>query len=109
MDCHTTATRPLRAAGGDKNEMTMTIFETILTILGSNVVVAVFGYITGVRKSKAETDNTILAGLEQSISIYRDIITDLKTEIESLSRKIQELEAKVEQLHNENKKLKSNL
>lgn len=87
----------------------MTTFDTILTILGSNVVVAALGYFQGIRKSKAETDNTILAGLEQSVSIYRDIIIDLKGEIESLSRKIQELEDKVEKLHNENKKLKSNL
>lgn len=83
--------------------------ETLLTILGSNLVVAFFSYLTGKRRSNAETDNTILAGLEQSVSIYRDIIIDLKGEIESLSRKIQELEDKVEKLHKENKQLKSNL
>jgi len=83
--------------------------ETLITLLGSNVVVAIFSYLTGRRKSNAETDNTILAGLEQSVLIYRDIIIDLKGEIESLSKKIQELEDKVEKLHQENKKLKSNL
>lgn len=87
----------------------MNTIDTILTILGSNVVVAVLSYFQGIKKSKAETDNTILAGLEQSVSIYRDIIIDLKGEIEALSRKIQELEDKVEKLHKENKQLKSNL
>ena len=87
----------------------MNTIDTILTILGSNVVVAVLSYFQGIKKSKAETDNTILAGLEQSVSIYRDIIIDLKGEIEALSKKIQELEDKVEKLHKENKQLKSNL
>lgn len=86
----------------------MTI-ETILTILGSNVFVAFFSYLTGKRKSDVETDNTILAGLEQSVAIYRDIIMDLKREIESLNGKIQHLEQKIEELYQENKRLKTNL
>lgn len=86
----------------------MTI-ETLFTILGSNVIVAIFSYFTGKRKTEVETDNTILAGLEQSVSIYRDIIEDLRKEISTLSEKIVMLERKVEELHNENKKLKSNL
>lgn len=83
--------------------------ETLLTLLGSNVVVAVFSYFTGKRKSDVETDNTILAGLEQSVSIYRDIIEDLRVQIEKLNDKILQLETKIDELHNENKKLKANL
>ena len=86
----------------------MTI-ETILTILSSNIVVAIFGYLTGKRKHDVETDNTILSGLEQSVSIYRDIIEDLKIEIHELNRKVQKLEDKIDELHKENKRLKSNL
>ena len=83
--------------------------ETILTILGSNVVVGIFSYFTGKRRIDVETDNTILAGLEQSVSIYRDIIEDLRVQIEKLNNKIQHLETKIDELHKENKKLKSNL
>lgn len=84
-------------------------FETLISILGSNLVVAVFSYISGRRKSSAETDNTILAGLEHSVNIYREIIIDLKKEIEGLNKKVQELEIKIDELHNENKKLKAGL
>lgn len=83
--------------------------ETLLTILGSNVFVAVFSYLTGKRKSDVETDNTILAGLEQSVSIYRDIIEDLREQIERLNIKIEQLETKIDELHNENKILKAGL
>jgi len=83
--------------------------DTLLTILGSNIVIAVFSYFTGKRRSDVETDNTILAGLEQSVAIYRDIIEDLRKEIEKLNLKIGELEAKIDELHQENKKLKAGL
>jgi peptidoglycan hydrolase CwlO-like protein len=86
----------------------MTI-ETILTILGSNVVVAFFGYLTGLRKTKAETDNQVLLNLELSINLYKEVIDDLRTEVGQLKRRIQELEEKIDELHAENKKLKSNL
>lgn len=76
-------------------------------ILGSNVVIAIFSYITGKRKSDVETDNTILAGLEQSVSIYREIIEDLRSEIQKLNQKITHLESRVEELHQENKRLKT--
>jgi peptidoglycan hydrolase CwlO-like protein len=83
--------------------------ETLLTLLGSNLIVAVFSYFTGKRKTDVETDNTILAGLEQSVSIYRDIIEDLRKEIEKLNQKINDLETKIDELHKENKMLKTNL
>lgn len=83
--------------------------ETIITILGSNVFVAFFSYLTGKRKSDVETDNTILAGLEQSVSIYRDIIEDLRAEITKLNDKIEHLEQKIEELYQENKRLKTNI
>lgn len=83
--------------------------ETILTILGSNVVVAVFSYFTGKRKSDVQTDNEVLIGLQHSVNIYRDIIEDLRREIEKLNTKIQDLETKIDELHAENKMLKTNL
>lgn len=80
--------------------------ETLLTILGSNVVVAVFSYFSGKRKTDADTDNSILKNLEISINIYQEIISDLKIEIQNLNLKIQDLEDKIDELHEENKKLK---
>jgi peptidoglycan hydrolase CwlO-like protein len=80
--------------------------ETLFTILGSNVVVAVFSYFSGKRKTDADTDNSILKNLEISINIYQEIISDLKIEIQNLNVKIQDLEEKIDELHEENKKLK---
>ena len=81
--------------------------ETILTILGSNVITSIASYFAGKRKTKAETDNLILSNLEKSILLYSQIITDLRSEIELLNVKVQELELKIDELHLENKKLKS--
>lgn len=83
--------------------------ETILTILGSNVVVAIFGFLSGKRKSSAETDNIVLKNLETSILLYKGIIDDLREEILTLNIKVQSLEQKIDELHEENKRLKANL
>lgn len=86
----------------------MTI-ENILTILGSGTITGLIGYFTGKRKNNVETDNLVLQNLELSISIYSEIISDLKVEIQELNRKVQELEQKIDELHEENKRLKSSL
>jgi peptidoglycan hydrolase CwlO-like protein len=83
--------------------------QTLLTILGSNVMVAIFSYFSGKRKTDVETDNIVLKNLENSVLIYSQIIDQLKTEIESLNKKIQQLESKIDELHEENKRLKSSL
>jgi peptidoglycan hydrolase CwlO-like protein len=75
----------------------------------TNAVTAITAWFFGKRKSNAETDNLVLKNLELSINLYREVITDLKNEIESLNIKVQELEGKVDRLYNENKKLKSSL
>jgi transcription initiation factor IIF auxiliary subunit len=81
--------------------------ETVLTILGSNVITSIASFFAGKRKTKAETDNLILLNLEKSILLYSQIINDLRSEIELLNIKVQELETKIDELHLENKKLKS--
>lgn len=80
-----------------------------LILLISNALTGVFAWMVGKRKANAETDNQVLKNLELSIGLYREIINDLKNEIESLNQKIQELEGKVDKLYEENKKLKSSL
>ena len=83
--------------------------DNLLTILSSNVVVAIVSFLTGRRRSNAEADNQVLRNLEISVNLYKEIIDDLKSEIEGLNRKIQELEQKIDELHDENKKLRTNI
>jgi prefoldin subunit 5 len=59
------------------------------------------------RKQQVDVENQVLRNLELSINLYRDIIEDLKKEIESLNIKVQQLEQKIDELHKENKILKS--
>jgi peptidoglycan hydrolase CwlO-like protein len=82
--------------------------DTIILLI-SNALTGVAAWMVGRRKTNAETDNVVLRNLELSIGLYREIINDLKNEIESLNQKIQELESKVDKLYDENKKLKSSL
>lgn len=77
--------------------------------MGSGTVTAIVGYFTGKRRANAETDNQVLRNLEMSVNLYKEIIDDLKAEIEGLNIRIQELEKKITELHEENKRLKSNL
>ncbi len=80
--------------------------STEIILLISNVLTGIAGFFVGKRRSDAETDNQVLRNLELSISLYKNIIDDLKEEIHSLNLKIQDLEKKVEELYKENKQLK---
>ena len=83
--------------------------DTILAIFGSSSVTGLIGYFSGRKRANAETDNQVLRNLELSIGLYKEIIDDLKKEIEGLHIKIQDLERKIDELHEENKRLKSSL
>ena len=80
--------------------------STEILLLLSNILTGVASFFVGRRRSNAETDNQVLRNLELSIGLYKNIIDDLKTEIQGLNIKIQDLETKVEKLMDENKKLK---
>jgi cell division protein FtsB len=79
--------------------------DTILLFL-SNTITAISAWFIGKRKTNAETDNLVLSNLEKSMSIYQDLIKNLKDEIHELNTKIQDLELKVDMLMEENRKLK---
>jgi TolA-binding protein len=79
---------------------------TEVLLLISNSLTAIASFFVGRRRSNAETDNQVLRNLELSISLYKNIIDDLKEEIHSLNIKIQDLEKKVEMLMDENRNLK---
>ena len=80
--------------------------STEILLLISNSLTAIASFFVGRRRSNAETDNQVLRNLELSISLYKNIIDDLKEEIHSLNIKIQDLEKKVEMLMDENRNLK---
>lgn len=80
--------------------------STELLLLISNGLTAIAGWAVGRRRSNAETDNQVLRNLELSISLYKNIIDDLKQEIHELNIKVQDLQKKVEELSIENKQLK---
>ena len=82
--------------------------ETLLLFL-SNAVTGIAAWYVGKRKTNAETDNLVLSNLEKSMSIYQDLITNLREEIHQLNNKIQDLESKVDMLMEENRQLKKKL
>jgi peptidoglycan hydrolase CwlO-like protein len=79
--------------------------DTILLFL-SNAITGIAAWFVGKRKTNAETDNLVLSNLEKSMSIYQELIKNLKDEIHELNTKIQDLELKVDMLMEENRKLK---
>jgi peptidoglycan hydrolase CwlO-like protein len=78
-----------------------------LILILSNALTGVAAFFVGKRRTNAETDSVVLKNLELSVNLYAQIISDLKTEIESLNIKIQELEQKIDVLHTENRKLRT--
>lgn len=85
------------------------IMNNELLLILSNGLTGIFAWFIGRKRQQADTDNQVLKNLELAVSLYKDIIDDLKEEISTLNLKIQELEKKIDELHNENKLLKSNL
>ena len=82
--------------------------ETIILLI-SNALTASAAWFVGRKRQQVEVENQILKNLELSVDLYRQIILDLKKEIESLNIKVQELETKIDRLHQENNMLKSKL
>ena len=80
--------------------------ETTILLI-SNALTGIAGWFVGKRRVTAETDNQVLKNLELAISLYKNIIDDLKQEIHELNLKVDTLEKKVDELHAENKRLKS--
>lgn len=80
-----------------------------IILLLSNTLTAVAAWFVGKRKQQADTDNQVLKNLELAVSLYKNIIDDLKKEIHDLNLKVQDLEKKIDELHAENKRLKGHL
>ena len=56
--------------------------NTEIILIISNILTGIAGFFVGKRRSDAETDNQVLRNLELSIGLYKNIIDDLKEEIQ---------------------------
>jgi len=82
--------------------------NTLFTVI-SSAITGVVTFFLGARKQKLENESSALTNIEQSISVYKLLIDDLKSQIKELLVKVDELEAKVDSLTQENHELKEML
>lgn len=80
------------------------VLTTILTALSS-----VAGYFYGRRKNEAETDKLVLENVKDILTIYSDVIDDLKNEVKGLRDKILEYEELIGKLTREVNTLRSDM
>lgn len=80
--------------------------DTLLTTFIVSTVTGIVTFFYGIKKQKNDNKKGELENISLSIEIYQTIITDLKNEIESMSKKIDKLENSVEELMLENSELK---
>lgn len=83
--------------------------DTLLTTFIVSTVTGIVTFFYGIKKQKNDNKKGELENISLSIEIYQTIITDLKNEIESMSKKIDKLENSVEELMLENSELKKML
>lgn len=80
------------------------VLTTILTALSS-----VAGYFYGRRRNEAETDKLVLENVKEILTIYSDVIDDLKNEVKELRDKILEYEELIGKLTREVNTLRSDM
>jgi peptidoglycan hydrolase CwlO-like protein len=83
--------------------------DTLLTTFIVSTITGIVTFFYGIKKQKNDNKKGELENISLSIEIYQTIITDLKNEIESMSKKIDKLENSVEELMLENSELKKML
>ena len=80
-----------------------------MEVLGTLIITSVSSiltYLLGRNRSRKEVENLTLVNLEKSVEIYRTILADMETQIQTLNSKIDELENKIDGLVKENHELK---
>jgi predicted RNase H-like nuclease (RuvC/YqgF family) len=80
------------------------VITAILTALSS-----VAGYFYGRRRNEAETDKLVLENVKDILTIYSDVIDDLKEEVKQLRDKIFEYEELIGKLTREVNTLRSDM
>jgi peptidoglycan hydrolase CwlO-like protein len=80
--------------------------SNLIVLFISNLVTGLISFFISKKISEGQRGNQSLNNLELSVSLFREIIEDLKKEIEGLNIKVQQLEDKIDDLSKENNKLK---
>jgi archaellum component FlaC len=87
--------------------MNWEVFTSVVTSIGTGLI----GFFAGKKRSEKEIEQLSLANIEQALSIYKDMIDDMKirfdSEIESLKKKLQEYQLHIETLETKIKTLTS--
>lgn len=86
--------------------MDSSTIAAIITSIGTGLV----GFIAGKKRSDAEVEAISLKNVEQALTIYKDMLNDMKVrydqEIESLKTKLKSYETHITNLENQIKQLK---
>lgn len=86
--------------------MDSSTIAAIITSIGTGLV----GFIAGKKRSDAEVEAISLKNVEQALTIYKDMLNDMKVrydqEIESLKTKLKSYENHITNLENQIKQLK---
>jgi archaellum component FlaC len=87
--------------------MNWEIVSSILAPIGTGLI----GFFAGKKRSDKEIEQLSLANVEQALSIYKDMLDDMKVrydaEIESLKKKLNEYQSHIETLESKIKTLTS--
>lgn len=86
--------------------MDSSTIAAIVTSIGTGLV----GFLAGKKRSDAEVEAISLKNVEQALTIYKDMLNDMKVrydqEIESLKTKLKSYETHITNLENQIKQLK---
>lgn len=86
--------------------MDSSTIAAIVTSIGTGLV----GFLAGKKRSDAEVEAISLKNVEQALTIYKDMLNDMKVrydqEIESLKTKLKSYESHITNLENQIKQLK---
>lgn len=87
--------------------MDLSLIASIVTSLGTGLI----GFLAGKKRSDKEIEQLSLANVEQALSIYKDMLDDMKVrydqEIESLKKKLSEYQSHIAALEDKIKVLSS--
>jgi hypothetical protein len=87
--------------------MDSSTIAAIITSIGTGLI----GFIAGKKRSDAEVEAISLKNIEQALTIYKDMLNDMKSrydqEIESLKSKLKSYEIHITNLESQIKQLKN--
>ena len=87
----------------------MTMQGLIALLLSSGAISGALGWILGRKRKEVELEGKRLENVESTIEIYERVHIELKTQLETLSRKCTTLSEQITQLQTENESLKKEI